>query len=666
MPFAEVLPLQKVGNDQDVLTYEIPPELNIKIGQAAKVPLRNKTIIALVWNIVETKPTFKTRSLLGILYETPLLTSAQIELIKWISQYHFCPLYKVLKLFIPKRILSEKPIREKKSPKKIIEKFSDKTLTEEQIKVIDFILKSPQKNKTNSFLISGITGSGKTEIYTRLTDYYLKNNHQVLILVPEISLTPQIIEYFEKSLGKEATVIHSKLSEGERITAWQKIHENKSKLVIGSRSAIFAPFKDLQLIIVDEEHDPSYKQDSSPRYRIHSIIEKLQSFSPQLKAVFGSATPSIETAEKLKDTTINLNLRIGKSTLPEIEIIDLREEFKKNNHSIFSERLQEEMRNTLSNKGQILLFLNRRGSATCITCRDCGYTYCCKHCEMPMTYHQSTLSKPKLICHHCGKIENPPDICPNCQGSHIRYLGIGTQKIEEEVLKEFPQAKILRADRDTTSTKYGFEKIYTDFRNHKADVLIGTQMIAKGLHLPKVSLVGIVLADIGLNIPDFRTLERNFQLLLQVSGRAGRSETKGKVIIQTYDPQNAVLKYVKEQNYENFRIFETLERKTLANPPFGNLCKIIVHGKSAEQSRKTAERIENLLHQNSVKLEISDQIEINIYPAYILKLYNHYRYIVLLKSRDRKISLHKLLEKLPKEDIMNPDIKIDIDPITIT
>lgn len=658
MQFAEIIFLQKTGESKSSLSYEAIEGL--KIGQSVKVPLRNRLVSGVVWDLNNIKPNFKTRPVNEISNPTPLLSKEQITLIKWMSEYYFCPLHTVLKLFIPKRVFEQKPIRENKKTS-IDQIIRSKTLSlnKGQIEAIETIKKSTK----NKFLIHGVTGSGKTEIYSRLAKHYIENGQQVLILVPEISLTPQIIDYFEKSLGEKVSAIHSKISEGERYKSWTDIFSNKAKLIIGSRSAIFSPFHNLGAIIVDEEHEYSYKQDQSPRYTVHKIIDKYLELDKKLKVVYGSATPSIETAETLKDSTIYLNERIGDNSMPTIEIVDLREEFKKQNHSIFSEKLKEALNKTLNNKEQAILFINRRGAASSVVCRDCGYIEKCLECELALTYHASTLNKPSLICHHCGKISNPPSICPICKGQSIRFLGIGTQKIEAEVKKEFPNAIILRADKDSTSTKHGFRDIYQKFKKHEADILIGTQMIAKGLHLPKVSLVGVILADIGLNIPDFRTAERNFQLMTQVAGRAGRSQTEGKVIIQSYSPDNHSLLCTQAYDYEKFFKYERTQRQLLKNPPFAHLAKFIIENPSLDQCKQKAEDLENQLWKIARATGQTDKLEINSYPAYLARLRGKYRYIVLIKS---VISPQTLLAKLPKEYIMGPNIKIDVDPIQTT
>jgi len=661
MRYCQVLFQQKVG-PSETLTYSLPANLDVEIGSLINVPLKRKEKTGLIVDIHSNKPNFRTLNVISKVDSSPLLNENQIELAKWISKYYFCPLFKVIKLFIPKRVFNNEPIKRKtkKARDEQIIRSKEKDLTSQQQKIIEEV-ESSQKRQ---FLVQGVTGSGKTEIYLQIAKKYIDQEKQILILVPEISLTPQMIEYFEKGTGHIASTFHSKLSLSERLNAWNNVHQNKSKLIIGSRSAIFAPFQSLGAIIVDEEHENSYKQDSSPRYSVHQVAKKMQDLNDQLKVVFGSATPSVETAVKLKDSTFKIEKRINSTPLPQIEIVDLREEFHKKNKSIFSERLQQELNKILEQKKQAILFLNRRGSASSVTCRDCGYTEQCQDCETPLTYHARTLSNPKLICHHCGNINNPPSKCKECQGHNIKFLGIGTQRIEQEIRTVFPNARTLRADKDTTSTKNGFKEIYAAFRNHEADILVGTQMIAKGLHLPKVELVGVVLADIGLNIPDYRTSENAFQLLTQVSGRSGRSKTQGKVIIQTYTPENIALKFAQEQNFDKFLNYERRQRALLKNPPFSKLAKITVVQSTFEASQKKTEEIERKLWQIARESNQAHNIEISTYPAYLMRLRNKYRYIALIKNTEN-LSLSELLEKLPNEYIMDPNVKIDIDPIYI-
>lgn len=682
--YAQIAFQQKIG-DQEFLTYKIPENLLpiLKIGQLVEFPLRKNPKTGLVWQIISTEPSFKTSEISKILNEEPLLTPLQIELVNFIKDYYFTPLFKVLKFFIPSKIFKGKEMRLNKKTKKEVKLPTKKEfsrLSPDQQKAFDTIINSiEQKNSTqtgenttssppslNKFLIHGITGSGKTEIYIHLARYFLDKGQQVLILVPEISLTPQTVEYFESRIQIKAAVIHSRLSEGEKFKAWKDIKSNQKPLVIGSRSAIFAPFTNLGIIIIDEEHELSYKQDQAPRYLTHTIAEKIQqiaenSFPPRIiPLILGSATPSIETAYNYRDSTIYLRERIGTATLPDIKIVDMREEFRKGNKSIFSDTLMDELNKTLAGGNQAILFLNRRGSASSIVCRDCGYKLTCPNCDIPMTYHAKTLGTPVVICHHCGQIGKIPINCPNCKGPNIRFLGIGTERIEEDTKKLFKNARIARADRDTTSRKTSFEQIYSSFKKGDVDILIGTQMIAKGLHIPNVNLVGVILADIGLNMPDFRTSERNFQLLTQVAGRAGRSEEKGTVIIQTYTPDHAALIAAKDHDYNSFYQMEKSQRGILRYPPFIKMAKLSIENKIFLKAKKEAEDLETILKKTlSANPNIQKEItETTVYPAFIIRLHSKYRYRILIKGENPS----KLLKLIDPKLLEN--VKIDIDPIS--
>ena len=654
--YAEIALQQKIGN-QETLTYKVPVSLRetLKQGHLVEITLKRRTTTGIVWSLHKKQPNFLTVDIKSIISPKQILQPEQIALANWISQYYFAPLFKVLKLFVPTRIFKNKLMKPRTKEKAIPEYIALKKLTIGQQKALDLIEQNnssetdSQTPPLNKFLIHGITGSGKTEIYLHLAKKHLDQGRQVLILVPEISLTPQTVEYFESRLQIKAAVIHSKLSEGEKYKTWHDIHTEKKNLVIGSRSSIFSPFKELALIIMDEEHEFSYKQDQSPRYLTHSVAEKIQELFPSKPTlVLGSATPSIETTFKYKDITIELQDRIGKAKLPTVEIVDMRQEFHKANKSIFSEVLQSKIRASLSKGKQIILFLNRRGSASSIVCRDCGLKLECENCDIPMTYHARTLGRPVTICHHCGAIGKIPINCPGCKSLHIRYLGIGTERIEEETKKLFKEARVLRADKDTTSRKNSFEQIYSSFKKGEADILIGTQMIGKGLHLPNVNLVGVILADIGLNIPDFRSSERTFQVLTQVAGRAGRSEEPGEVVIQTYSPDNFALQAAEKHDYKSFYNLEREQRKILSYPPFSRLAQITFVNVSYNKAKEQAERTEAALKK---------LINTQCYPAFITRLHGKYRYRVLLKGDHPEKAIKQIDKKLLEE------ARIDIDPI---
>ena len=439
----------------------------------------------------------------------------------------------------------------------------------------------------------GITGSGKTEIYLQLIKRELEKGKTAIVLVPEISLTPQTIERFTSRFGKEKiAVLHSKLSNGERFDQWNKIKEGKAQIVIGARSAIFAPIKNLGIIIIDEEHDSSYQSESTPQYDALEIARKIAD-EENIKLVLGSATPDTRTyknAVEGKIALIELTKRANNAKLPEVEIVDLRDELSNGNHNMISEKLKNEIQRNLENKNQTILFLNRRGFSNFIMCKTCGNVIKCKRCDISMTYHKD---EHKLKCHYCGLEEHVPNKCPSCGSKELKYSGAGTQKLEEEVHKLFPKASTIRMDIDTVTKKHSHEDILTKFKEDKIDILIGTQMIVKGHDFPKVTLVGVISADNALNIGDYRASEITFQVLTQVAGRAGRGEQNGKVIIQTYNPDHYAIECAKEQDFKKFYQIESKIRKTLKYPPF---CDIIVLDFSS-LSRQEIQRDTKKLHQ---------------------------------------------------------------------
>ena len=429
---------------------------------------------------------------------------------------------------------------------KVDKKTSDLKLTDEQKETLESIKES------GKYLIYGITGSGKTEIYMQLIERMLKENKSSIMLVPEISLTPQTVDRFLERFGEEKiAVLHSKLSIGERYDQWNKIKENKAKIIIGARSAIFAPAKDLGLIIIDEEHDESYQSEMSPRYDAKEVAEFLAN-KLNISLVLGSATPDLKSYYNSLNGNIKLlklTKRANNSTLPKVYIVDLRQELANGNKSMLSKKLQEEITKNLETNKQTILFLNRRGFSTFVMCRDCGYTVKCKRCNITMTYHKN---ENKLKCHYCGFEQKVVTECPECHSKNIKYFGAGTQKLEDEVHNLFKDATTIRMDVDTVSKKNSHEEILNKFRNENIDILIGTQMVVKGHHFPNVTLVGVISADMNLNLGDYNANEKTFQTLTQVAGRAGRGEYEGRVIIQTYNPDNYAIEYSKIQDYDKF------------------------------------------------------------------------------------------------------------------
>lgn len=503
--------------------------------------------------------------------------------------------------------------------------YEEKILNHKQQEAVNTIINSNKKK----FLIHGVTGSGKTEIYMNLVKSMMKESKDSIILIPEISLTPQMVERFKGRFGKDVAIFHSKLSDGERFDEWMRVKMGKVKVAIGARSAIFLPFSNLGLIIIDEEHEGSYKSDSDPKYNARDIGD-LKSDIEGCKIVLGSATPSIETyynATRGQYTLITLNERADGAKLPFVKLVDMREELMSNNKSIFSNSLYEALNHTLNNNEQAILFLNRRGFSTFVSCRKCGYVFKCRNCDISLTYHNYSSN---LTCHYCGAKQQVVNTCPRCKSKYVKYFGVGTEQLEEQVKKVFPQSKTLRMDFDTTRQKNAYENIYNRFRSGKANILIGTQMVAKGLDFPDVTLVGVIAADLSLNLPDYRANERTFQLITQVSGRAGRGKKSGTVVVQTYSPDSFSIRYAVENDYLSFYKEEIEIRRSMNYPPFS---KILAINLSSEDESLLIKSIQNLGNKLHLKLDINDKIQmLGPCPCGVSKIKNLFRWQIIIKG----------------------------------
>lgn len=531
---------------------------------------------------------------------------------------------------------------------------SEKELTLEQKKVLY------EYNNSNNklFLLKGVTGSGKTEVYMRMVEEAIKRNKSAIVLVPEISLTPQMIERFKGRFGRDVALFHSKLSDGERFDEWFRVKEGKAKLVVGARSAIFLPVKDLGLIIIDEEHENTYKSDQNPKYQTKEVAEFL-SEQKGCKVVLGSATPTIETYYRSlvgELDLLELNSRVDNKDMPPMKIVDMRNELRSGNMSLFSRELFADIQDKLSKGEQIILFLNRRGFSTFVSCRSCGYLFKCEECDISMTYHRNGL----LVCHYCGKSKRTPQKCPKCDSKYVKFFGAGTQRVEEEVKKYFKDVKVLRMDVDTTRSKDAYENIYNTFKEGKADILIGTQMISKGLDFKNVTLVGVLAADMSINLPDYRAAERTFQIITQVAGRAGRGEKQGKVIIQTYNPDHYSLEYAINYDYEGFYEKEFTVRALMKYPPFGKI--LLINGIS-----KKEDLLKNFMHKisNVIKPVVEKEIDVDILgpiPCLIAKVKENYRWQIVIKGEFNSEFAKKIKELLYDEskNVYN-DIRISMD-----
>ncbi|MDR1538083.1 MAG: primosomal protein N' [Clostridiales bacterium] len=526
-------------------------------------------------------------------------------------------------------------------------------LTQEQESALAAILESMNHPNPKPVLLHGVTGSGKTELYMRVIEETLKKGRQAIVLVPEISLTPQTVNTFLSRFGNQVTVTHSRLSLAERYDQWKKARDGQASVMIGPRSAVFAPFRKLGAIIVDEEHENTYKSETTPKYCAKEVAVERARLSGAA-VIFGSATPSVSAyfqAEKGEISLVGMKTRINQ-TLPEINIVDMRKELADGNRSIFGKDLKEALKENARLGKQSILFLNRRGHSTFVSCRKCGMVLSCDSCSVNYTYHIAT---DKLICHYCGKTLKKPDICPSCGSKFIKLFGIGTQKVEEETRRLLPSEEIIRMDMDTTSGKNGHADLLHKFRQGRASVLIGTQMIAKGLDFPNVTLVGVMAADISLNNGDFRSGETTFQLLTQVAGRAGRADFPGKVFIQTYTPEHYSIIYAKEQNYEAFYQHEISIRRQMSYPPYTHVFYIMFIGSQEKQLMDALYELSDIMasYNRNGLYEVLGPA-----PAKVSKIKNKYRWKILIKAVDEEklksfsfYCLNKLNARLNLSDI---------------
>ncbi len=514
--------------------------------------------------------------------------------------------------------------------------------TVEQQTAIEQITASLERGY-EEFLLYGVTGSGKTEVFLQAVETCLQQGKNAVVLVPEIALTPQMTNRFLSRFQNQVAVLHSGLSLGERYDEWRRIREGRVSVVIGARSAIFAPFDDIGLLILDEEHETSYKSESNPRYHAREIA-KYRAMQYGATVVYASATPSIESfyrAQQGEYKLLELTKRYNDQSLPDVQIVDLAQELQRGNRSVVSSVLQREIEENLKNRQQTILLMNRRGHSTFVSCRSCGYAVKCPHCSITLTYH---FKENQLICHYCGYTQNNITVCPECGSKHVKQFGTGTQKVEQQLQELFPAARICRMDGDTTGRKSAHEKILNAVEQKEIDILLGTQMVAKGLDFPNVTLVGVIAADTMLNVNDFRASERAFALLAQVCGRAGRGDIAGRAVIQTYMPTDKTLLFAARHDYLGFYQNEIRLRQFLRYPPFSEMVYIIVSGEEQEQTQRymadLARRLTAELHSGNGTTEL-----LGPGPAGILKVKNRYRYGLLIKTSHVK-DIIPTLEKM--------------------
>jgi primosomal protein N' (replication factor Y) len=541
-------------------------------------------------------------------------------------------------------------------------------LNSDQEAALREINRAVEEEKQEVFMLHGVTASGKTEVYMQAISRVLEKGKGAIVLVPEIALTPQTVFRFASRFGNRVTVLHSKMSKGERYDQWRRIKSGQVDIVVGARSAIFAPMANIGLIVIDEEHETSYKQDDTPRYHAREVAIKRAELLNAV-VILGTATPSLESfykASQKEYRLLNLPIRVDNVPMPPVEIVDMRVEFtQKRNRSIFSQSLHEAIEDRLARGEQTILFLNRRGFATFVLCRECGYVARCKNCDVSMTYHSNNKA---LICHHCNYRQPSPSLCPICNSNYIRHFGTGTQRIEEEARKAFPEASIDRMDADTTSRRGAHKRILDAFKNGEIDILIGTQMIAKGLDFPNVTLVGVISADIALNLPDFRAGERTFNLLTQVAGRAGRGKAAGEVVIQTYNPEHYSILAAQDHDYRSFYREEIVNRESLQYPPFTHAATILLRGKSESATSQAAKTLGSIL-DSFQEAGFPDVEILGPAPAPLARLKQYYRWHLLLKAVDPdhiRAVIKQAMEKPPPQ-VSRGDVRVtvDIDPMTV-
>ena len=710
--YINVLIETKVKSNDMMFTYYLPFKDDNIIGKRVYVPFNNREVEAFVMEYTN-KPTYEVKEIIKVIDEDVVLTDELINLGKFMSDKYLCPLISCYQAMLPHALKANHKVNDgvkklkyvklnnnikeykftSKKQEEIVDLLKDKDILKSAItskssldKLIsnnivieyekeiyrdvetdinsnnitltdiqkDASLKIKEElNKPSTILLYGVTGSGKTEVYIDVIKEVINNGKTAIILVPEISLTPQITARFKGVFGNDIAILHSSLSDGEKYDEYRKIRRGEVKIVIGARSAIFAPLKNIGIIIIDEEHSDSYKQDNNPRYNTIDIASK-RSNTHKCPIILGSATPTIESYARAYTKHykyIELNKRVNNKSLPPVKIIDMKKEIRKGNN-LFSEELIQKISDRLIKKEQVMLLLNRRGYSNFLTCSNCGYTFKCPNCDITLTYHKSS---GMLRCHYCGYATNKTLVCPSCHEEGIKEIGNGTEKIVEKIKEIFPLANVVRMDADTTSKKGAHNKIINDFNDLKYDILVGTQMISKGLNFPNVTLVGVINADSSLNIPNFRSSEVTFSLLDQVTGRAGRKEKDGEAIIQTFNPDHYSIVCASNHDYKGFVSKELSIRKKLYYPPFCFIALIKISSKDFNYGIGEAKKISTYLRNN-----LKSTTVLGPSMATILRINNTYNFQVILKYK-KDDNLYNVLKSMLKIYEGNSKIKVELD-----
>ena len=634
-------------------TYSFETDsVDLLSGMRVMVPFGNRKIQAYVIDVLDSAPSgdFEIKPIIRAIDKEPLFDRKDYELALWMEKFYFSSRGEILDTMIPggrRDVVYGALDADNAIPR------PDVVLSDEQEKAVRTVMDSD----SSMFYLFGVTGSGKTEVFLRCAEEVISRGGQVIYLVPEITLTHQLALQVLKRFKNNVAVLHSGLTDSQRIAQWRKIKRGEVGLVIGARSAVFAPFSNLKMIIIDEEHENSYKSGNAPRYHARQVAQKRIS-DCRGKLLMGSATPSLEAWHLMQDPSkmvrINLTKRVGGGSMPKVVVSDMTRE-----NGIFGPLLQEKMHRTLADGKQVILFLNRRGYSYYFHCRSCGYELKCPHCDVTMTYHRR---RNLLQCHYCGHSQRPVSSCPQCGSMDVMYSGFGTEQVEQELQRLFPLYRTARLDTDTVSSdRSNIQRTLDDFREGKINILLGTQMVAKGLNFPNVRLVGIVMADSGLMIPDFRAEERTFDLIVQVSGRSGRSDSAGEVVVQTRMKDNPAISYAVNGDVEGFFDMELGVRKDTSFPPFSRMVNIVVRSTNAAAARKAADDLASLLRGG-----LKDTYVYGAAECPIEKIRASYRFQILLRSQKPASMLSGLNRVIGEVKLpYNVSMDIDVDPVDL-
>ncbi|MBI4846129.1 MAG: primosomal protein N' [Candidatus Omnitrophica bacterium] len=658
---------------KDVFDYSVPRALahKIALGKRVWAPFRNNTIIGYIVGIAEESSISGVKDIKDVIDEEALLSKDMLELTRWMGQYYFCSWGEAIEAAVSGPFKKGKTTINLRKNTELLPginlegKISEKILSAHQDKALLEVNAFIKKQEHAVFLLHGITASGKTEVYFGAIEEVLKQDKQSIVFVPEIALTPQVLLWFTEKFGKDnVALIHSRLTNSEKFAQWQNIKSGKAKIIVGARSALFSPCKDLGLIVIDEEHEHTYKQEDVPKYHlIDAAIKRAQIC--RAVVILGSATPSLESmykAQRKDFEFIELPERIKGKNLPQVQIVDMRNQRRINRRlPVISKTLEDAVIKCLKNKEQVILFLNRRGFSTFVHCAKCGYVVSCPRCNVGLVYHFST---KELLCHHCSYRGRAPELCPECNKDYIRFYGAGTEKVESELYRLFPAARIRRMDSDALKDKEGYFEIFDKFRSGEIDILVGTQMLAKGLDFPNVTLVGVVSADVTLNIPDFRSSERTFSLLTQVAGRAGRGKSLGKVIIQTHTPEHYAVKCALTHDYNTFYAQEMAFRKQLNLPPYTHIVNVVLRSKDESKVILASEEFTVLLRGSNREKEIDI---VGASPMPVPKVRGFFRWGIILKG-ENVFKINELLKAcfLSWKHSSKVKISVDVDPLMVT